>query len=415
MKTENIITSEQNGDTSPKINLLMGKKILLSLLILLLLTSGVLIGKYFLSGDNGNDKNNSVLQVQNALEDNNRNITETRETAITRTVRKVSPAVVGINVEEVREVQDPYSMFNNDPFFRQFFQNRGPQTQVVKELGSGFIISEDGYILTNDHVAGNATKISVTMTNGETIDAKLIGSDPNTDVALIKIDRDNLPYVKLGNSANVIIGEWVIALGNPFGLFEINDKPTVTVGVISATDMKINADRNRVYKDMIQTDASINAGNSGGPLLNADAEVIGMNTIIFTGGGYSNGSIGVGFAISINRVKKIMEEIKTNGKIERNFNVGFRIQGVDERIAKYLKLEKAEGVVIVEVQKGGLSDVAGLKPEDVVIEANGEIVKNEQDLLFIVNDLKTGEMLKMKIIRNGSEKEIEFKLVQDKK
>ena len=175
--------------------------------------------------------------------------------------------------------------------------------------------------------------------------------------------------------------------------------------------MKVTADGNRVYKDMIQTDASINAGNSGGPLLNADAEVIGMNTIIFTGGGYSNGSIGVGFAISINRVKKIMEDIKVNGKIDRNFNVGFRIQGVDERIAKYLKLDKAEGVVVVEVQKGGLSDVAGLKPEDVIIEANGEAIRNEQDLLSTVNDLRTGDLLKMKIMRNGSGKEIEMKLI----
>lgn len=317
---------------------------------------------------------------------------------------------MGINVEEVREIQDPFSMFNNDPFFKQFFNNRGPQTQVVKELGSGYIISPDGYILTNDHVAGNATKISVTMTNGETIDARLIGSDKNSDVALLKIDKNNLDYVRLGNSDDVIIGEWVVALGNPFGLFEINDKPTVTVGVVSATDMKVTAEGNRVYKDMIQTDASINAGNSGGPLVNADGEVIGMNTIIFTGGGYSNGSIGVGFAISINRVKQIMEEIKANGKIERNFNVGFRIQGIDERIAKYLKLEKPEGVVVTDVQRGSLSDVAGLKPEDVIIEANGEKIRNERDLLFIVNDLRTGDQLKMKIIRSGSEKEIEMKL-----
>ncbi|MBK7447055.1 MAG: trypsin-like peptidase domain-containing protein [Ignavibacteria bacterium] len=301
-------------------------------------------------------------------------------------------------------------MFDNDPFFKQFFGNRPAQKQVVKGLGSGFIISSDGYILTNDHVAGNATKISVTMTNGETIEAKLIGSDKNSDVALLKINKSNLEYVKLGNSDDVIIGEWVIALGNPFGLFEINDKPTVTVGVVSATNMKVNADGNRVYKDMIQTDASINAGNSGGPLVNAEGDVIGMNTIIFTGGNYSTGSIGVGFSISINRVKKIFEEIKSNGKIERNFNVGFRIQGIDERIAKYLKLDKAQGVVVTDVQKGSLSDNAGLKPEDVIIMANGENIRNEQDLLFIVNDMRTGETLKLKIIRNGSEKELEMKL-----
>ena len=410
MKTDNINIPSAEKNYILKINTSMGKKILISFIVFLILTSGILIGKYFFNNFNSSEQNQNLTPVQNSLQERNNNISETRENAITRAVKKVSPAVVGINVEEVREVQDPFSMFNNDPFFKQFFGNRGPQKQVVKELGSGYIISPDGYILTNDHVAGNATKISVTMTNGETIEAKLIGSDKNSDVALLKIDKNNLEYVRLGNSDDVIIGEWVIALGNPFGLFEINDKPTVTVGVVSAKDMKVNAEGNRVYKDMIQTDASINAGNSGGPLVNAEGEVIGMNTIIFTGGGYSTGSIGVGFAISINRVKKLMEEIKANGKIERNFNVGFRIQGIDDRIAKYLKLDKAEGVVVTEVMRGSISDNAGLKPEDVIIEANGENIKNERDLLFIVNDLKTGETLNLKIIRDGSGKEIEMKL-----
>ncbi|HRI85596.1 MAG TPA: trypsin-like peptidase domain-containing protein [Ignavibacteria bacterium] len=383
-------------------------KLILAAIAVFILTAGVLIAKLFLSPDNNNPV---VSTAQNSLQENNSGISQSRETAITRAVQKVSPAIVGINVEEVREVQDPFSMFDNDPFFRQFFGNRQPQKRVVRGLGSGFIISPDGYILTNDHVAGNATKISVTMTNGETIDAKLIGSDKNSDVALLKIDKSNLPYTVLGNSDNVIIGEWVIALGNPFGLFDINDKPTVTVGVVSATDMKISAsDVNRVYKDMIQTDASINSGNSGGPLLNADGEVIGMNTIIYTGGQFSAGSIGVGFAISINRVKKLMEEIKANGKIDRNFNVGFRIQTIDDRIAKYLNLESAAGVVVTDVQKGGLADNAGLLSEDVIVEANGEKIKNDQDILFVVNDLKKGDNLKMKIIRKGSEKEIEFRL-----
>ena len=406
MKNEIIL----NYPLQAKTNLLMNKKFFTGLAILLTLISGIVIGKYFFPGNKNVSPVSGVAPVKNEIQENSKNISETRENAITRAVKKVSPTIVGINVEEVREVQDPFSMFDNDPFFKQFFGNRPAQKQVVKGLGSGFIISSDGYILTNDHVAGNATKISVTMTNGETIEAKLIGSDKNSDVALLKINESNLEYVKLGNSDDVIIGEWVIALGNPFGLFEINDKPTVTVGVVSATNMKVNADGNRVYKDMIQTDASINAGNSGGPLVNAEGDVIGMNTIIFTGGNYNTGSIGVGFSISINRVKKIFEEIKSNGKIERNFNVGFRIQGIDERIAKYLKLDKAQGVVVTDVQKGSLSDNAGLKPEDVIIMANGENIRNEQDLLFIVNDMRTGETLKLKIIRNGSEKELEMKL-----
>ena len=412
MKSENIL----NIGKPEKINISMNKKFVLIFAFLLILISGIVLGKFFFSGNNffGSEKNQNVTPVQNTLEENNTKISETRETAITRAVMKVSPTIVGINVEEVREVQDPFSMFENDPFFKQFFGNRPAQKQVVKGLGSGFVISSDGYILTNDHVAGNATKISVTMTNGETVDAKLIGSDKNSDVALLKIEKNNLEYAKLGNSNDVIIGEWVIALGNPFGLFEINDKPSVTVGVVSATNMKVNSDGSRVYKDMIQTDASINAGNSGGPLVNADGDVIGMNTIIFTGGNYSGGSIGVGFSIAINRVKKIMEEIKINGKIERDFNVGFRIQAIDERIAKYLKLDKVQGVVVTEVQNGSLSDKAGLKPEDVIIDANGEKIRNEQDLLFVVNDMRTGETLNMKILRSGSEKEIEMKLVSSK-
>jgi serine protease Do len=393
------------------------KIFLVSAIALLVLSSGVILGKIFFSG--GNNQDNNVRLVSNTQRQDNQKISESRQTAITRAVEKVSPCIVGINVEEVREIQDPFANFwGNDPFFRQFFGDRGqqgPQKQIVRGLGSGYIISNDGYILTNDHVAGNATKISVTLTTGETVSAKLIGSDPNTDVALIKIDKSNLPYLPLGNSDNVIIGEWAIALGNPFGLFEINDQPTVTVGVISATKMKVAADNRRAYKDMIQTDASINSGNSGGPLVNVDGEVIGMNTIIYTGGNGSNGSIGVGFAISINRVKKIMEELRASGKIERNFNVGFSIQAIDERIAKYYNLDDTKGVIVNQIARGGAADDAGLKTEDVIIQANGEVIRNEQDILAVVNDLRVGDTLKLKVLRSKSEKEIEIKLTAENK
>ncbi|MCX6157662.1 MAG: trypsin-like peptidase domain-containing protein [Ignavibacteriota bacterium] len=376
----------------------------------LLLLSGVVIGgvlfsKFFFK------QSPNVNTASFDRNQKNENISQDRQTAITRAIEKVSNSIVGINVEEVREVRDP---FMNDPFFQQFFGQQAPQRQTVRGLGSGFIISEDGYILTNDHVAGNATKISVTLTTGETIEAKLIGSDPVSDVALLKINKSGLTAVKFGNSDNAIIGEWVIALGNPFGLFEINDKPTVTVGVISALNMKVSADANRSYKDMIQTDASINSGNSGGPLINADGEVIGMNTIIYTGGQFNQGSIGVGFSISINRVNKTLGELKTNGKIERSNNVGFRIQGIDDQVAKYLGLKNKDGVVVTQVQKGGDADNAGLKPEDVILNVNGMKVRNEQDLVLEVNDLRVGDVLKMKIVRGGSEKEIEMKLTSKK-
>ena len=241
-------------------------------------------------------------------------ISSHRKNAITASVALASPAVVGINVTEVREYQyqDPFSQFfGNDPFFRQYFGGK-TYRQEIKELGSGFLISPDGYILTNDHVAGNAKEITVTMTSKEKYKAQLIGTDMVSDISLLKIEGSNFPYLRLGNSDDVIIGEWVIAMGNPFGLFEISDKPTVTVGVVSATGMNLNSQDGRYYRGMIQTDASINSGNSGGPLLNSIGEVIGINAVIYTP---NQGSIGLGFAIPINRVKGILAELKKNGKI----------------------------------------------------------------------------------------------------
>jgi len=380
------------------------KLVIISVLVLILI-SGVVLGKILFGEFFSNKPDNNLTTA--SLQQINTQINDDRQNAITRAVERVSPSIVGINVEEEREIRNP---FFDDPFFRQFFGDPGSQKQIVRGLGSGFIISEDGYILTNDHVAGNATKISVTLTTGETVEAKLVGADPNTDVALLKINKKGLPAVTFGNSDNVIIGEWVIALGNPFGLFEINDKPTVTVGVLSASGMKVNADGKRVYKDMLQTDAAINAGNSGGPLINAMGEVIGMNTIIYTGSSYSSGNIGIGFAISINRVKKIMEELKENGKINREFNPGFRIQGIDEQIAKYFNLKDRYGVIVTQVVKNGSADRAGLRPEDIILYANGERIRNEQDLIMIVNDMRKGDILKMEILRNGDKKTIEMTL-----
>lgn len=394
-------------ETMTKVNPMNRYKIILPLVIIFTLIAGMLLGGIVLTKFFKNKGNTNQSLTQTDKKQLNQNVSEERQTAITRAIEKVSKCIVGINVEEVRTVQDPFS---NDPFFRQFFGDMGPQKQVVRGLGSGYIISEDGYILTNDHVAGNATKISVTLTTGETVTAKLIGSDPVSDVALLKIDKKGLPFINFGNSDNIIIGEWVIALGNPFGLFEINDKPTVTVGVVSATNMKVSAEGNRVYKDMIQTDASINSGNSGGPLVDAEGNVIGMNTIIYTGSQFSQGSIGVGFAISINRVKKIMEELKSGGKIERSSNVGFRIQAIDDQIAKYLGLNDKNGVIVTQIQRGGVSDRAGLKVEDVIIACNDEKIRNEQDLVFAINDMRKGDVVKLKVLRSGSEKMIEMKL-----
>jgi len=318
-----------------------------------------------------------------------------RSNAITRTVAEASPAVVGINVTEIREYRQ-FSPFGNDPFFNQFFGNR-TYSRPVKSLGSGFLISEDGYILTNDHVAGNAKEITVTLTNREKYSAQLVGTDLVSDISLLKIDGDHFPYLKLGNSDDVIIGEWVIALGNPFGLFEISDKPTVTVGVVSATGMNLEANGDRFYRNMIQTDAAINSGNSGGPLMNALGEVIGVNAVIFTP---NQGSIGLGFAIPINKVKHIVEELRAKGKIERNFWTGLKVQPVDERVARYFSLSKAEGVIISDVQEGSPAEKAKLKPGDIILEVNDEEIKDDDALISILSEKRVGDVLRLKILRD---------------
>ena len=343
---------------------------------------------------------NAAYQDKSKLNDE---ISKSRKNILTETVKNVSPAVVGINVTQIRQYQDPFSSFFDDPFFRQFFGNRGSYSQKVKGLGSGFIISDDGYILTNDHVAGNATEVTVTMTNGKHYKAKIIGSDPVTDICLLKIDENNLPYIEFGNSNEVIIGEWVIALGNPFGLFEINDKPTVTVGVISATGMNLEPINNRYYLNMIQTDAAINGGNSGGPLVNSLGEVIGMNTLIFTGGSGAQGSIGLGFAIPINKVKRIINELKDKGKIDRDFDIGLRIQSLDETIANYYKLSDTRGVIITQVLPKSPASQSGLKVGDIILQIDDYKINNEQTIVGVFQEFRTGQTISLKILRDNEE------------
>lgn len=339
------------------------------------------------------------LQTAQQLQDE---ISNSRKNIITETVQKVSPSIVGINVTEIRKYNDPFSSFFDDPFFRQFFGNRGSYNQKVQGLGSGYIISPDGYIVTNDHVAGNASEITVTMTDGTHHEAKLIGSDPVSDICLLKIDGDNLPYVELGNSDDVIIGEWVIALGNPFGLFELNDKPTVTVGVISATGMNLEPINDRYYLNMIQTDAAINGGNSGGALVNSIGQVIGMNTLIYTAGGVQ-GNIGLGFAIPVNKIKRIVTELKQSGKIDRDFQIGMSIQSIDSGIANYYNLKSSKGVIVTKIVPNTPADLAGLKPGDIITEIEGYKINDEKTIFGVFQEFRTGQEITVKIVRDNSE------------
>lgn len=347
-----------------------------------------------------------------AVEDNNAVLNGSRHNAITKAARECSPAIVGINVTEMREVNsNPFGgFFMDDPFFRDFYGRFNQRyTQKIQSLGSGFIISSDGYIITNDHVAGRASKVVVTMTNGEKYDAEIIGSDPTSDVALLKIKGSNFPYVKLGNSDDVMVGEWSIAFGNPFGLFDRNAKPTVTVGVISNIGVNFSENDNtainskRVYRNMIQTDAAISSGNSGGPLMNANGEVIGVNTVIFSTAqsGRGAGSIGIGFAIPVNRVKKIVNQLKGGQKLDREFYTGLTIDFLNEQNQKYYKTKRSEGVIVTGVANNSPAERAEIEPGDVIVDIDGIAIHSSDDVDVSINDGVVGQTLTVKLDRDG--------------
>jgi serine protease Do len=283
-------------------------------------------------------------------------------------------------------------------------------------MGSGFIISADGYILTNDHVAGKGQEIIVKLPGGERHKAVLVGTDRVSDVTLLKIDGNNFPFLSMGNSDNLIVGEWVIAFGNPFGTFELSNQPTVTVGVISAInrDWGKIPESGRLYKDMIQTDAAINHGNSGGPLVNALAEVIGMNTFIYTGSPYEHGFVGIGFAIPVNRIIKISEQIKTSGGVNRNIWWGFRVQDLNEVIARALGLKVMQGVIISQIDPGSSADKAGLKSGDVILQVADQKVMHTENIINILEDMdvQVGDSIEMLIIRDQKELRIKMKLLE---
>jgi len=342
-----------------------------------------------------NLQHSSQLRLVNAQELHNQ-----RRNVITESVKKVSPAVVGINVFQLKEYRS-YGIFD-DPFFRHFFPER---QELVKGLGSGFIISPDGYVVTNEHVVHKAAKIIVTLPNGDKYDAKKIASDYISDIALLKISGDSpFPYVILGNSSDLIIGEWAIAVGNPFGLFDMG-QPSVSQGIISATDRDFGKQRDsRIYKDMIQTDAAINSGNSGGPLVNSLGEVIGMNTFIFSGSQSAGTSIGLGFAIPINRIKNIIRELKQDGTVDRTFKTGISVVNLTPRFARYLDINIKNGVIIAGVESNSPAARANLQVGDVIVKINDyDVTSSEQiDQIFDNIDAKAGDRLMIRIYRKNN-------------
>ena len=335
-------------------------------------------------------------------------VTLSRQNAITRAVSAVSPAVVNVNVVEVRRVRGPMANFYDDPFFRQFFRRPQVREREVESVGSGFIISPDGYVVTNDHVAGSATKIDVYMPDGRTMPAELVGTDAATDLAVLKVDpEESLPYLAFDTTSTPIVGEWVIALGNPFGLFEAAE-PSVTVGVVSATNRNLQSGRRgRLYRDMIQTDAAINRGNSGGPLVSATGEVIGVNTAIYS---ESGGSIGIGFAVPAQKAFRIIEELRENGAVDRSYYTGLYLTTVTERIAGILDLERSGGVLVRDIDPGSPADEAGLQPYDVIVSIDGETIDTQEDYVARIYDYRPGDVVSVEIIREGNRSLLDLRI-----
>jgi serine protease Do len=311
------------------------------------------------------------------------------------------PAVVSIMSSRVVKV--PPMPFFNDPFFQQFFGGQlpqGPQQQRERGLGSGVIISADGYILTNNHVVEKATEIRVMLPDKRQFPGKVVGTDPKTDIAVVKIDTSGLSAIKLGDSSKLQVGDYAFAIGNPFGIGE-----TATMGIISATGR--NGLDIEDYEDFIQTDAAINPGNSGGALLNARGELIGINTAILSGG--SGGNQGIGFAIPINMAKYVMDQILKHGKVVRGY-MGVGIQEVTPDLARAFNVPVEKGALVGNVEPNGPGAKAGLQRGDVIQELNGQPVTGPNDLRLTVGTMAPGTTVHLKVNRSGKSRDVNVTL-----
>ena len=325
-------------------------------------------------------------------------------------VQAVSPAVVNIAVTRTREIGAPDGseaippQFRNGPFQEFFRRHFGPEAmpprrapQERQGAGSGFVVDPDGYIVTNHHVIAGADSITVTLQDGRVLDARLVGTDPRTDLALIRVEADAaLPFVAFGSSEDTRIGDWVIAVGNPFGL-----GGTVTAGILSARGRDLNAGP---FDDFLQIDAPINRGNSGGPTFNADGEVIGVNSAIYSPNG---GSVGIGFAIPSEIAEPVISQLRTDGTVTRGW-IGVQIQTITPTIAQSLGLEQAEGALVADVVADGPAEAAGLAVGDIILRFGGQAVTEMRDLPRIVAGFGDGDRAEVDLLRNGRQQTVDL-------
>ena len=344
----------------------------------------------------------SLALLALALDHAGASIGESRRTAVVQAVERVQPSVVSLHVRYRERVQHLYR-YRGDPFWNLFSPfYYVPRDQDRVSTGSGFVVDNEGYILTNSHVVGDPSRLqkitaSLPEPDGRTFEARYVDSDFNFDLAVLKVDDGALPVAPLGTSGDILVGEWAIAIGNPFDL-----GPTVSIGVVSALDRDFSEPQgDYYYRDMIQTDAAINLGNSGGPLVNADGEVIGINSFIYTGGEYSRGSIGIGFAIPIDTAASFLEEIRQHGQVRRPWTGILSVQDITPNLAEYLRLDSTDGALVVRVASASPAELAGLEVGDVITAINDENIRSANEAIGVLRGLRIGEVAALGVVRHN--------------
>lgn len=325
----------------------------------------------------------------------------------TSIVEKNAPAVVKILVDypqaNRRSAGESLDYDALPDYLKRFFDPDGmpPSRRQQSSMGSGFVLSDDGYIVTNNHVVENAEKVRVRFTDRREFDAEVIGLDTLSDLALLKIDAENLPTLTLGQPADLAVGEWVLAIGSPFGL-----DFSVTAGIVSAMGRSLPTETNENYVPFIQTDVAINPGNSGGPLFNLKGEVVGVNSQIYT---RSGGSIGLSFAIPVSVVRDVVDQLRDSGAVQRGW-LGVSIQNIDKTLAEGFGLERPAGALVSSVMKDSPADAAGIREGDVILEFDGEFIETSTQLPHVVGLIKPGSEVKVRLMREGSERTLKVKV-----
>ncbi len=415
-------------NTQPNDSRKTGKRLLTFGMVLLVLALGIGIGTLISTRVDATGPGDSQLQMQSDGKPVAGGALLALSRAFEEAANRVEPSVVNINTEEIVTNRGQGLFQDNDPedpmgeLYRRFFGRPMPQMpeeQLRRSLGSGVIVDPKGYIMTNNHVVEGATKIKVSVPGGEEYTAKVIGSDPISDIAIIKITgKKDFAYARIGNSKNVKVGDWVIAIGSPFGL-----EQSVTAGIISATGRTFEDGSGpsigAQFNDYLQTDAAINRGNSGGPLVNMNAEVVGINSFISTPTG---ASAGVGFAVPSHLFVKIYNQILQTGKVSRGWvGVSMNSQPFTPEMAKFFGVKQGSGVLITQLsdEKGKTAETgpaakAGVKPEDVVVEFDGKKITNNQDFRMAVADTPPGKQVKIKVVRQGQERNLDITVAERK-